>query len=69
MGEPILKPKDMGVEEVKEICNRIYQIFLTPQYMLKHLTKIRNKDDIVYTLRGVKAVLGHLKDFGGRNDR
>ncbi len=63
MGEPVLINKEMSPKEIVEICNQTYKIFLTPQYMIRHITKIRNKDDVLYTLRGVKAVIGHLTDF------
>jgi len=64
MSEAILKSQDMTPEEIAKMCNKIYHIFLTPKYILNHIQKIKNKDDLAYTLRGVKAVLGHLTDFG-----
>ena len=63
MSEPVLKTFDMNPEEVKEICNKIYKIFVSPRYIWTHLFKIKNWSDIKYHLRGVKAVFGHLKDF------
>ena len=64
MAEPILTTPDMSAEEIMEICNRIYRhIFLSPQYIARRFTKIRSLDDIRYHLRGLRAVLGHLKDF------
>ena len=63
MTEPVMKTENMSPEEVQNMCNQIYKIFLTPKYMLTHLKKIKNKEDIMYTLRGIKAVLGHLRDF------
>ena len=63
MAEPVFKTPDMTPDEVMHICDGIYKTFLTPQYMLRHLTKIRSWDDVTYTARGFKAVLGHVKDF------
>ena len=63
MSEAVLKTKDMSGEEVFEICNKIYKIFLSPRYIARHIMKLRNKDDLIYTFRGVKAVFGHLMDF------
>lgn len=63
MSEPVLKTVDMKSEETVAICNKIYQIFISPRYIWTHLFKIRNWPDIKYHLRGVKAVLGHLRDF------
>lgn len=66
MREPILKTP-MSSEEVMEICNGIYKdIFLSPKYILKHLSKIRSVRDIGYTLGGAKAVIGHIRDFKGK---
>ncbi len=65
MTRPILKTPDMTSEEVMKICNSIYsRIFLNPRYMIRHLTKIRSLNDILYTLKGLKAVIGHIQDFG-----
>lgn len=64
MREPILKTKDCDAKEVAEICGKIYTIFLTPQYVLQRLKNIKSWNDFKFNLQGVKAVLGHLKDFG-----
>lgn len=64
MTRPILKTPDMNSEEIMKICDSIYsKIFLSPRYAIRHLKKIRNLNDIKYTLKGVKAVFGHIKDF------
>ena len=64
MTEPILVTPDMTPKEVMEICNRIYHnIFLSPGYIVRRLSKIRSLDDIKYHWYGVRAVLGHMKDF------
>jgi radical SAM superfamily enzyme YgiQ (UPF0313 family) len=62
MSEPILKTP-MEPEEIMQICNGIYKIFLTPQYIYQRIKAIRNITDLIFTLRGVKAVFGHLQDF------
>ena len=65
MTKPILKTHGMTSEEVTKICNSIYsKIFLHPRYIARHLTKIRSLNDVLYTLNGLKAVIGHIKDFG-----
>ena len=63
MAEPVFKSVDMTAEEVMGICNMIYQIFLSPKYVFRHITKIKSLEDVKYTLGGVKAVVGHLRDF------
>jgi len=64
MSEPVLKTPDMRSEEVIDICNKIYRIFISPRYIWTHLFKIKSWNDLKYHLRGLKAVFGHLKDFG-----
>lgn len=66
MGEPVFKTPDMSADEVVSMCNNIYRIFTSPKYIVRHLFKIRRASDIKYTLKGLKAVLGHRRDFSGR---
>ena len=69
MSEPVLKTPDMTDKEVMEICNNIYKIFLTPEYMFRRLIGIRSFGDVKFVLKGAKAVVGHLKDFSrGKNE-
>jgi radical SAM superfamily enzyme YgiQ (UPF0313 family) len=63
MKEPVMKTPDMSPEQVMKLCDEIYKVFLTPQYMLKQLTRIRTLKDVTYSVKGVAKVLGHLKDF------
>lgn len=63
MSEPVLKTPDMTAQEVMEICDSIYKVFLHPNFIMHHLLKIRSFEDITYLLRGVKPVLGHIRDF------
>ena len=63
MSEPVLKTR-MAPEEVRDICNKIYTIFLSPRYIWQRLKSIRRWDDIWFLLQGAGAVVGHLKDFG-----
>ncbi len=62
MSEPILKTP-MRPEEIREICNRIYNIFLTPQYIWQRVKAVRSYRDFAFLARGAGAVFGHLKDF------
>jgi len=47
-----------------KLCDEIYKVFLTPQYMLKQLTRIKSMRDVKYSIKGATKVLGHVKDFG-----
>jgi radical SAM superfamily enzyme YgiQ (UPF0313 family) len=64
MREPVLKTKDCEPSEIAEICGKIYTIFLTPSYLFQRVKNIRSWNDFKFNLKGVKAVFGHLKDFG-----
>jgi len=63
MREPVLKTKDCDAKEVAAVCEKIYSLFLTPRYILQRLKNIEDFDDLKFNLKGVRAVLGHLKDF------
>ncbi len=64
MKEPVMTTPDMTPEEVMKLCDEIYKVFLTPQYMLKQLVRIRSLRDFRYSVKGAAKVLGHVKDFG-----
>ncbi len=63
MKEPVMITPDMTAEEVMQLCDEIYKVFLTPQYMLKQLTRIRTLRDFKYSVKGAAKVIGHVKDF------
>ena len=63
MREPVLKTKDSDAKDVAAICGKIYTVFLTPRYVFARFISMKNFDDFMLNLRGVKAVFGHLKDF------
>jgi len=63
MKEPVMTTPDMTPEEVMKLCDEIYKVFLTPQYILKQLVRIRSLRDIKYSVKGAAKVLGHVKDF------
>lgn len=63
MSEPVLKTPDMSPAEVMEMCNRVYDIFHSPKYIARKLLSIRSPTDITYYVRGLKAVIGHHRDF------
>jgi anaerobic magnesium-protoporphyrin IX monomethyl ester cyclase len=63
MKEPVLTTPDMTPEEVMKLCDQIYKVFLTPQYMIKQLVRIRSVKDVTYSVKGLAKVLGHVKDF------
>jgi anaerobic magnesium-protoporphyrin IX monomethyl ester cyclase len=66
MREPVLKTEGSDAKEIAAICGKIYTIFLTPSYIFQRIKNIRTFNDFKFNLKGVKAVTGHLKDFGNR---
>lgn len=50
-------------EDVKEITQRMYKLFMNPKYVMHKFANIRSYEDMAFILRGAKKVAGHLKDF------
>ncbi|MCJ7631520.1 hypothetical protein MUP77_03850, partial [Candidatus Bathyarchaeota archaeon] len=63
MSQPVMKTQDMEPDEVTKICGDIYKVFLSPRYLLRHLSKIKSWRDLKYTVRGATKIIGHVRDF------
>lgn len=64
MTETPFKMRDMTPEEVLKICDEIYKIYLSPKYVFRRFAKsLLSLDDLVLSLHGARAVIGHVKDF------
>lgn len=63
MTKPIMKMPDMSSEEVMKICDSIWQIYLHPRSLYQYLKRARNWEDVRYLARGIKPVIGHIRDF------
>ena len=64
MTEPVFKTPDMTPEEVTAMCHQNYRAYLNPRYIMQHaLKRIRSWEDLVYSVKGFKAVIGHFGDF------
>ena len=63
MGRPVM---ECGIteEDVKEMTQKIYRLHFNSRYVLRKLVSIRSFEDLRFIGRGVRKVLGHLKDFG-----
>jgi anaerobic magnesium-protoporphyrin IX monomethyl ester cyclase len=66
MSEPILRTPDMSKAEVSQLCADIYRTFLRPRFILRQLLRVRSVQDLDYLWRGLRAVLGHVRDFLSR---
>jgi radical SAM superfamily enzyme YgiQ (UPF0313 family) len=63
MREAVMKSQ-LSNEQVKELTQDLYKVFLMPKYILRKTLAIRSIDDLKFASRGIKYVYGHLKDFG-----
>jgi anaerobic magnesium-protoporphyrin IX monomethyl ester cyclase len=68
MSEPVFNAPDMSPREVMDICRKTYKTFLSPRFILRNLSRIRSVKDLVYDLKGLKAVAGHISDFGRKKN-
>ncbi len=62
MREPVMKCP-MTAQEIKELTQELYRVFITPRYVMRRLFTIRDQDDLKFIKRGFKAIRGHLNDF------
>jgi anaerobic magnesium-protoporphyrin IX monomethyl ester cyclase len=62
MRQMVMK-SDLSEEDVKEITQRMYKLFMNPKYVMRKFANIRSFEDMAFILRGAKKVVGHLKDF------
>ena len=62
MRRPVMKTP-LPDEDVEEMAKKIYQLFLTPKYITRRIASIRSMRDVKFIARGIKKVLGHIKDF------
>ena len=65
MKKPVMKTL-LPEEDVELIARKIYQLFFTPGYIANRILTIKSLEDIQFILRGIKKVLGHVKDFSLR---
>jgi len=52
--------------DIKELTQRLYKSFASPQYILKKVISIRSADDLRFLWRAGKKLVGHLTDFKAR---
>jgi radical SAM superfamily enzyme YgiQ (UPF0313 family) len=65
MKKPVMKTP-LPEEDVELMARKIYQIFFTPSYIANRILTIRSLEDVQFILRGVKKVLGHVRDFSAK---
>ena len=62
MTETVLKTS-MKSEEVMNLCQSVWGIHTNPVFVLKTLASVRSWHELMLLLRGVKSVVGHIKDY------
>jgi radical SAM superfamily enzyme YgiQ (UPF0313 family) len=66
MREPVMKTP-MGDEKLLEACQRLYRVAFHPEFILRRILSIRGWSDLKFIIRGIRFVLGHLRDFKTRS--
>ncbi|MFC1753739.1 B12-binding domain-containing radical SAM protein [Thermoproteota archaeon] len=62
MKSPVMKI-NFSRQQLMELVRGIYSVAYNPEFVLRRLLSIRQKDDIYYFARGFKKVAGHIFDF------
>lgn len=62
MRKPIMK-SSLTEKQVLELTQDLYKSFLTPRFILRKISEIRNLDDIKFLFMAGWRFLGHLMDF------
>ena len=50
-------------KQVLELTQDLYKSFLSPKFMMRKITEIRNLDDIKFLFMAGRRFLGHMMDF------
>lgn len=62
MRKPVMKTP-LSESEIKGLTQRLYKVFFTPRYLLRKLFLVRRFEDLKFARKGIKKILGHVKDF------
>ncbi len=57
----------VGDADIKKMTRQFYRLFVNPWTIFRKLSTIRNWNDVIFLVRAVGKVLGHLKDFSRKN--
>ena len=69
MTEPVFKTPGMTPDEVKKLCQMNYRIYLDPRYIIRQAGRMKDMQDLFYNIKGIKAVIGHIVQFGKEYDK
>jgi len=62
MKQPVMETS-VPDEEIMELVQGMYKVSFQPEFMLRKLFSIRDIDDLRYSWRAAKKVIGHIFDF------
>jgi len=62
MRKPVMK-SPLTETQVLELTQELYKSFLSPKFMLRKITEIRNIDDVKFLFMAGWRFLGHMMDF------
>jgi len=60
---PVMKT-GLRNEETQRLVHKIYSTAFSPEFVIRRLLSLRDREDLKYFLRGGAKVFGHLMDFG-----
>ena len=60
--EQVMK-SELTTDDVKRLTQQLYKAWMSPQFIIRKLKSLRNKEDISYLVRSAVKVVGHLTDF------
>jgi len=65
MREAVMKTP-ISEEEIQNMVQKIYKVAFHPEFVARKILRIRKVDDIRFMKRAGRKVLGHIKDFSGK---
>ena len=65
MREQVMK-SEVPAEKIAEAVRSVYSVAFNPEFIVRKILAIRGWSDIMYFIRAVKHVMGHLVDFKGK---
>ncbi|MDD5255292.1 MAG: radical SAM protein [Candidatus Omnitrophica bacterium] len=67
MKEPVMRAP-IPPEKIPGLVQGMYGVAFQPEFMLRKLLSLRDKDDLKYYLRAAGKVLGHIFDFNRKKE-
>jgi len=64
---PVMK-SPLTDNDIKQLTQELYKSFMTPKFIFRKITGVRNFNDIKFLLHAAGKVIGHLTDFGSKQN-